>query len=135
MNENEINAIKADPHVWTHDGDLAETYGLEPNFGCCTANFNQGWPKFSHLLVFSTPNRTAMSFGVMILGAEWVLRLLPRGTHEWDRFLTPDELTRALAAAGLTVTDVDGIALDPARGFDLSDDMRVNYIGAAVVAG
>ena len=52
---NEINAIKADPHVWTHDGDLAETYGLEPNYGCCTANFNQGWPKFSLLLVFSTP--------------------------------------------------------------------------------
>ena len=39
---NEINAIKADPHVWQHDGDMAETYGLEPNFGCCTANFNQG---------------------------------------------------------------------------------------------
>ena len=38
---NEINAIKADPHVWGHDGDMAETYGLEPNYGCCTANFNQ----------------------------------------------------------------------------------------------
>ncbi len=86
------------------------------------------------LLVFSTPNRTAMSFGVMILGAEWVLRLLPRGTHEWDRFLTPDELTAALAEAGLAVTDVDGIALDAARGFELSDDRRVNYIGAAVIA-
>ncbi|MGB3723260.1 MAG: bifunctional 2-polyprenyl-6-hydroxyphenol methylase/3-demethylubiquinol 3-O-methyltransferase UbiG [Pacificimonas sp.] len=84
------------------------------------------------LLVFSTPNRTAMSFGVMILGAEWVLRLLPRGTHEWDRFLTPAELTRALATAGLKVTDLDGIALDLARGFELSDDRKVNYIGAAV---
>ena len=38
---NEINAIKADPHVWQHDGDMAEAYGLEPNFGCCTANFHQ----------------------------------------------------------------------------------------------
>ena len=38
----QVNAIKADPHVWTHDGDMAETYGLEPNYGCCTANFNQG---------------------------------------------------------------------------------------------
>ena len=38
---NEINAIKADPHVWQHDGDMAEAYGLEPNYGCCTANFHQ----------------------------------------------------------------------------------------------
>jgi hypothetical protein len=51
---NEVNAIKADPHVWTHDGDLAETYGLDPNYGCCTANFNQGWPKFAHMAVFQS---------------------------------------------------------------------------------
>ena len=86
------------------------------------------------LLVFSTPNRTAMSFGVMIAGAEWVLRLLPRGTHDWNRFLTPDELERALAQAGLEMRDVEGIALDPARGFTLSDDRRVNYIGSAVMS-
>ena len=47
---NEINAIKADPHVWQHDGDMAETYGLEPNYGCCTANFHQGWPKLANAL-------------------------------------------------------------------------------------
>jgi hypothetical protein len=41
---NEVNAIKADPHAWKNDGDMSETYGLEPNYGCCTANFNQGWP-------------------------------------------------------------------------------------------
>ena len=51
---NEINAIKADPHVWTHDGDEAETYGLEPNYGCCTANFNQGWPKFANMVVYKS---------------------------------------------------------------------------------
>jgi len=51
---NEVNAIRADPHVWQHDGDMSETYGLEPNFGCCTANFNQGWPKFANMLVYGT---------------------------------------------------------------------------------
>eukprot|EP00930_Biecheleria_cincta_P027231 TRINITY_DN19122_c0_g1_i2.p1 TRINITY_DN19122_c0_g1~~TRINITY_DN19122_c0_g1_i2.p1 ORF type:complete len:706 (-),score=103.88 TRINITY_DN19122_c0_g1_i2:681-2798(-) len=53
---NEISAVKANPHVWTHDGDLAETYGLEPNYGCCTANFNQGWPKYASMLVYSAPD-------------------------------------------------------------------------------
>lgn len=84
------------------------------------------------MLVFSTPNRTAMSYGVMILGAEWVLRLLPRGTHDWERFLTPDELAAAMRRADLVVEDVQGIAFSPARGFELSRDKRVNYIGAAV---
>ncbi|MEM8827215.1 MAG: bifunctional 2-polyprenyl-6-hydroxyphenol methylase/3-demethylubiquinol 3-O-methyltransferase UbiG [Pseudomonadota bacterium] len=83
------------------------------------------------LLVFSTPNRTAMSYGVMIVGAEWLLGLLPRGTHDWDQFLTPEELTRALEMAGLAVKDVEGIGFDPMRGFALSNDMRVNYIGHA----
>ena len=56
---NEINAIKADPHVWTHDGDMAGTYGLEPNYGCCTANFNQGWPKFTNMVVMSSKSQKA----------------------------------------------------------------------------
>lgn len=86
------------------------------------------------LLIYSTPNRTAMSYGVMIVGAEWILRLLPRGTHDWNRFLTPEDLKAALGGAGLTATDCQGIAYDPARGFALSDDMRVNFIGAAVGA-
>ena len=51
---NQVQVIKSDPHVWAHDGDEAELYGLEPNFGCCTANFNQGWPKFANNLVFRT---------------------------------------------------------------------------------
>ncbi|MEE4349676.1 MAG: bifunctional 2-polyprenyl-6-hydroxyphenol methylase/3-demethylubiquinol 3-O-methyltransferase UbiG [Pacificimonas sp.] len=83
------------------------------------------------LLIFSTPNRTAISFGVMIAGAEWILRLLPRGAHDWNKFLKPDELTAALAQANLTVTDIQGISYNPGTGFTLSDDQRVNYIGAA----
>ena len=47
--------------MWQHDGDLAETYGLEPNYGCCTANFHQGWPKFANSLFF-----TAADGGVVV---------------------------------------------------------------------
>ena len=83
------------------------------------------------LLIFSTPNRTAMSFGVMIAGAEWLLRLLPRGTHEWDRFLTPEEMSAALRSAGFVPEALQGISFAPAVGFTLSDDLRVNYIGCA----
>lgn len=46
--------MNANPHVWTHDGSAAELYGLEPNYGCCTANFNQGWPKWASMVVYST---------------------------------------------------------------------------------
>eukprot|EP00048_Salpingoeca_helianthica_P000580 m.42587 g.42587 ORF g.42587 m.42587 type:complete len:742 (+) comp10676_c0_seq1:42-2267(+) len=53
---NEINAMSADDHVWTHDGPDAQLYGLEPNFGCCTANFNQGWPKLVNMLFYLTPD-------------------------------------------------------------------------------
>eukprot|EP00873_Tetraselmis_striata_P001277 jgi/Tetstr1/421541/TSEL_012488.t1 len=54
---NEVNALAAaQPHVWQQDGPDAEMYGLEPNFGCCTANFNQGWPKLANAAVYSTPS-------------------------------------------------------------------------------
>jgi len=56
---NEINAVKATPSIWTHDNEYSETYGLEPNYGCCTANFNQGWPKFANMLVYSTHDNGA----------------------------------------------------------------------------
>ncbi len=86
------------------------------------------------LLVFSTPNRTAMSYGTLILGAEWLLRLIPRGTHDWQRFLTPEELNAAMRDAGLSVEDTRGIGFRPSRGFELSDDLKINYIGSAVRA-
>ena len=50
---NEVNAVNATPRVWQTDGSMSETYGLAPNYGCCTANFNQGWPKFASNLYFT----------------------------------------------------------------------------------
>ncbi len=85
------------------------------------------------LVILSTLNRTAKSFGAAIIGAEWVLRWLPRGTHDWARFITPDELAGMAAGAGLTVADRRGMVFNPLTfGWSLSDrDLSVNYIMTA----
>ena len=82
------------------------------------------------LLLLSTPNRTAASrLALLTLGEG--LGMIPRGTHDWQRFLTPDELATLLAEAGLEVTDRRGLAFSPARGFRLSDDLSLDYLIAA----
>ncbi|MFT8244486.1 bifunctional 2-polyprenyl-6-hydroxyphenol methylase/3-demethylubiquinol 3-O-methyltransferase UbiG [Roseomonas sp. BN140053] len=84
------------------------------------------------LVFLSTLNRTPHSFLVAKLGAEYVLRLLPRGTHDWKMFVTPSELGGELRAAGLRVTDVAGMSFDPfTRHWRASRDLAVNYIVAA----
>ena len=82
------------------------------------------------LLVLSTPNRTPASRLAMITLGEG-LGMIPKGTHDWDKFLTPEELERVLASAGLEVTDRRGIGFTPERGLVLSDDMKLNYIVSA----
>ena len=84
------------------------------------------------LLVMSTPNRTPLSYATLIVGAERVLRTIPRGAHDWARFLTPDELVEALAGAGFEVTDRSGLTWRPGAGFALGRDMSVNYLLTAV---
>lgn len=83
------------------------------------------------LLILSTPNRTAFSRIAMIGVAEGT-GMIPRGTHDWDRFVTPEELGAMLARHGLSVVARSGIAWSPAHGFALGDDERLNYILAAV---
>jgi 2-polyprenyl-6-hydroxyphenyl methylase/3-demethylubiquinone-9 3-methyltransferase len=84
------------------------------------------------LLVLSTLNRTAASFVAAKLVAEYALRWLPVGTHDWRRFLTPAELSRHARAAGLAVEAVAGLSLDPLRGtWRVGRDLRVNYLLAA----
>ncbi|MDO5630817.1 MAG: bifunctional 2-polyprenyl-6-hydroxyphenol methylase/3-demethylubiquinol 3-O-methyltransferase UbiG [Paracoccus sp. (in: a-proteobacteria)] len=85
------------------------------------------------LLVMSTLNRTPQSFAAAIIGAEWVMRWLPRGTHEWHRFITPDELAAMIDRAGAQVVDRHGVVFNPLRwSFHLSPrDLSVNYLIAA----
>ncbi len=85
------------------------------------------------LVVLSTLNRTAASFAKAIVGAEYVLRWLPRGTHDWRKFLTPEELAAALIRAGLTPVDRMGMVYAPLTGeWRLSPrDLSVNYLTAA----
>ena len=82
------------------------------------------------LLILSTPNRTAWSRLLTITLAEGFGRI-PRGTHDYDQFITPDEMTAMLGSAGLVVEDIEGIALSPLRGLHLSEDVRLNYLVAA----
>lgn len=83
------------------------------------------------LLILSTPNRTQASRLFLVTLAE-MSGQIPRGTHDWDKFLTPDELTAMLAEAGLEVTDTTGLSFNPASGFALSDNSALNYFVTAV---
>ncbi|MFO6448173.1 bifunctional 2-polyprenyl-6-hydroxyphenol methylase/3-demethylubiquinol 3-O-methyltransferase UbiG [Erythrobacter sp. NE805] len=82
------------------------------------------------LLVMSTPNRTAAS-RILLVGAAEAVGYVPRGTHHWEDFVTPEELEALLAEAGLAVTATRGIAWRPGKGLHLSDDMSLNYILSA----
>jgi 2-polyprenyl-6-hydroxyphenyl methylase / 3-demethylubiquinone-9 3-methyltransferase len=82
------------------------------------------------LMLLSTPNRTAASRLFLVEAAER-LGQVPRGTHDWDQFLTPDELKGLLLDAGMKVTAMRGIAFSPAKGLHLTDNMALNYILSA----
>lgn len=82
------------------------------------------------LLILSTPNRTARSRLLMIHVAEGIGQI-PKGTHDHDKFITPEEMTAMMAAAGLAVIDCEGISFSPLRGLHLSEDLSLNYLVAA----
>jgi 2-polyprenyl-6-hydroxyphenyl methylase/3-demethylubiquinone-9 3-methyltransferase len=84
-------------------------------------------------LFLSTLNRTPRAFLTAIVGAEYLARLLPRGTHEYARFIRPAELARAARAAGLEVRELKGLGYDPlARRFRLEASVEVNYLAHVV---
>jgi 2-polyprenyl-6-hydroxyphenyl methylase/3-demethylubiquinone-9 3-methyltransferase len=82
------------------------------------------------LMILSTPNRTPQSRLMMIELGEG-LGFIPRGTHDWSRFLKPEELTALLADNDLQAFDIKGIGFDPKRSFVLNDTLNLNYILSA----
>ena len=82
----------------------------------------------------STINRNAKSFAMAIVGAEWVMRWLPKGTHDWAKFITPDELYGLMRNAGLEPVDRKGYVFNPVSWrWSISDrDLSVNYVTAAL---
>jgi len=88
------------------------------------------------LMILSTLNRTLKAYALAIVGAEFILRWVPAGTHQWDRFVMPGELKAALTGAGLTLADTTGMVYDPlADQWRLSRDTDVNYFATATKAG
>ncbi|PKP75792.1 MAG: bifunctional 3-demethylubiquinol 3-O-methyltransferase/2-polyprenyl-6-hydroxyphenol methylase [Alphaproteobacteria bacterium HGW-Alphaproteobacteria-6] len=86
------------------------------------------------LLIASTLNRNGKSFMAAIVGAEWVMRWLPKGTHDWAKFITPDELSALMRRAGLTPVDRKGFVFNPVSWrWSISDrDLSVNYVAAGL---
>jgi 2-polyprenyl-6-hydroxyphenyl methylase / 3-demethylubiquinone-9 3-methyltransferase len=84
------------------------------------------------MMVLSTINRTFKSYAYAIVAAEYVLRLLPRGTHQWERFLKPEEIGIALAPHGLRTANVSGVTMNVlSRKMQLARDTAVNFIMTA----
>jgi 2-polyprenyl-6-hydroxyphenyl methylase/3-demethylubiquinone-9 3-methyltransferase len=103
---------------------VASVADLPGFMGACCALVRPGGA-----MVVATLNRTLRSFLFAIVGAEYVLRWLPRGTHQWMRFPTPAEIDALLAAGGLGVTARAGVRVNPfTRGFGLTRSLAVNYM-------
>ena len=108
--------------VVEHVADLEVFLGA-----CCTLL------KAGGAMVIATLNRTPRAFAFAIVGAEYVLRWLPRGTHDWRKFVRPSELDAMLRANGVTVAKMVGVTYNPLTDrWNLSRDVSVNYMVSAV---
>ena len=81
------------------------------------------------IMIVATINRTLRSFALAIVGAEYVLKWLPKGTHDWRRFLRPDEIRSMIESRGLEINGLTGVSFNPVSGrWRLSRDVSVNYM-------
>jgi 2-polyprenyl-6-hydroxyphenyl methylase/3-demethylubiquinone-9 3-methyltransferase len=97
---------------------------------CCALTDEQG------VMFVATINRTPKSFLFAIIGAEYVLRWLPRGTHDWNKFVRPSELATAVRRAGAEIGSLTGVSYDPLRdSWNLSRDLEVNYMATVSHVG
>lgn len=112
--------------------EVVEHVADRPGFvAACAAAVRPGG-----LLIMATLNRTLRSYALAIVAAEYVLGWVPRGTHEWSRFVRPDELAALVERAGLDPIDTTGLVYNPLeRAWSLSTDTAVNYLLAAVRRG
>ena len=107
-------------HVADVDGFLRASCELVAPGGC---------------MFVATLNRTVKSFAFAIIGAEYVMRWLPRGTHDWRKFLRPSEIATNLRQGGLSVDEFAGLSFDPLRDrWQIVSDLSVNYMGYATRA-
>jgi len=91
---------------------------------CCAAMLKPGG-----IMFVATLNRTLKAMGLAIIGAEYILRWLPRGTHDWSKFITPDEMKTGLADCGLTLEELIGVSYNPLTDrWSLGKDTDVNYM-------
>lgn len=87
------------------------------------------------IMLFSTLNRTIKSYMTAIVGAEYVMRWLPKGTHHWNKFIKPSELHRALSQQQFFVQDMEGMIYNPVNDqWRLGRDLSINYLGSALKA-
>ncbi|CAL8470929.1 g10471 [Coccomyxa elongata] len=85
--------------------------------------------KDSGAVIISTINRTPASYAVAIVGAEYIAQVVPKGTHDWSRFITPDELSHLMEGVGLPQVSISGMFMNPVtRKWSLINDVGVNYI-------
>jgi len=82
-------------------------------------------------MILSTPKRTALPRLAMITVGEGS-GMIPKGTHDWSKFLTPEELTELVEDAGMKVIDISGLSFSPGKGFKVSDDTKLDYFLTAV---
>lgn len=129
----DYRVMAAEELVKEHKGQFDVVLNMEvvehvddvPAFLKCSAEL----VKPGGLMFVATMNRTAKSFAFAIIGAEYVMRWLPKGTHDWRKFLKPEEVIVELSRAGLSLNSEHGVTYNPlSQRFSRSEDMSVNYV-------